>query len=113
MVQTPNGQVKPVSFSAQLQISGPQKSCPALKDKDTVAFLIIELRPLKLLREYGRRFKYEEVFDLDNGLLIDRVKNKIVVVGREAEEDCFVSQWFGSEQRYGFENPKPILYIHC
>ena len=104
MVQTPNGQVKPVSFSAQLQISGPQKSCPALKDKDTVAFLIIELRPLKLLREYGRRFKYEEVFDLDNGLLIDRVKNKIVVVGREAEEDrFFVSQWFGSEQRYGFE----------
>jgi CHASE2 domain-containing sensor protein len=111
MVQTPNGQLKPVRFSAQMQISGPQKSCPALEDKDTVAFLIIEFRPLKLLREPGKRYKYEEVFDLRVDLPKAYFEKKIVLVGRESGEDrFFLPQWFGSEQRYGFEIQADTVY---
>lgn len=95
---------QPVKFSFYEQVSVPQKPCPALKEGDVAAQLIIEFRPLEQLRDPTRRHRYEDIAGRAEGFLDSRFKEKIVLVGQENKDDrTSVCYRLGKEPRYGFE----------
>jgi len=93
-----------VKFSLYERVSTPQKKCPALEKGDAVAQLIIEFRPLALLRDPIRRHRYEDLAGEADGISDSRFQGRIMLVGQETEKDM-ISVFHGlrTEERYGFE----------
>lgn len=101
LVKTATG-VKKVEFSAYEVIRSPQRDCPALREEDGVAELIVEFRPLAALRDPSLRSPYEAI--VDRKFSPGRFKGKIVLVGVESDVDKVkVFNGWRSEVRYGFE----------
>jgi CHASE2 domain-containing sensor protein len=93
-----------VTFSLYEQVSFSHKKCPVLEKGDAVAQLIIEFHPLALLRDPARRYRYEDLADPPDGMVDQRLQGRIVLVGRETEQDMIaVFRGLRTEERYGFE----------
>jgi hypothetical protein len=93
-----------VKFSLYEQVSSSHKNCPVLEKGDAVAQLMIEFRPLALLRDPARRYRYEALADHPDGLTDQRWQGRIVLVGWETEQDMIaVFRGLRTEERYGFE----------
>jgi CHASE2 domain-containing sensor protein len=93
-----------VKFSLYEQVSSAHKNCPVVEKGDAVAQLMIEFRPLALLRDPARRYRYEDLADPPDSMADQRLQGRIVLVGRETEQDiASVFHGLRTEERYGFE----------
>ena len=103
------GDLQIIAFSRHEKLTD-SPGCPPLREGDTVAQLIVRFSPLEVLRDPSRRLPYQAFFD-GTSIPADRFKGKIVLVGRENdEEDIFtVNYRFKNERRPGFEVHADVL----
>lgn len=102
-VRTAQG-LQSIDYYLYEQISGPHQACPAIYEGDCVAEVIMDFRPLAVLRDPIRYYRYEDIVDKLAPFRDARLKGKIAVVGQVTEKDWIdVLYGFEKGRREGFE----------
>lgn len=82
-------QAQRVPFSESETSRRIQKGCPAIREHDRVAQLILNLSPLQMLREPHRRFSYATMLKGDDEGGLNALAGKTVLIGVDSEAERF------------------------